>query len=146
MGLSCVGEAAAANFLRMYSSLRRRRRRQIGLELLNLVADEGPVLFVPGRDGHVVLLPVGDVGQVLQHLEAAAAGERVGHGVVVCGRGGSSELLQDVLLVETAAEAPVEEAAGVLPSQSLSDDTLGLHAAGAVVQIGELEGNLAVDG
>ena len=61
------------------------------------------------------------------------------------GRGSSGELLEDVLLVETAAKTPVEEPAGVLPSESLSNDTLGLHTASTVVQIGELNGDLTID-
>lgn len=69
------------------------------------------------------------------------------------GRGGDARVrsdgeqtLEDELFAETAAEAPVEEAAGVLPVEWGADDILGFHATGAVVEVGELESDLEVDG
>lgn len=46
--------------------------------------------------------------------------------------------LEDVLLVQAPAHAPVEEPPRLAPLQAVADDALGLHAARAVVQVREL--------
>lgn len=66
----------------------------------------------------------------------------------LAGDGGGSNgdhALEDELLAQTAADTPVEEASGVLPGQGLADGVLGHHAAGAVVEISELQSDLQVD-
>mmetsp|Transcript_115616 Transcript_115616/g.373587 ORF Transcript_115616/g.373587 Transcript_115616/m.373587 type:complete len:216 (-) Transcript_115616:2295-2942(-) len=51
-----------------------------------------------------------------------------------------------LMLQQAAANAPVEVRPGFAPLQAFADDSLGLHAAGAVVQVGELASDLCVDG
>ena len=48
---------------------------------------------------------------------------------------GGSHAAQDVLLVETSAKTPVEEASGVGPLKNIADNTLSLHAASTIVEI-----------
>jgi len=50
-----------------------------------------------------------------------------------------------VELGEAATEAPVEEGAGLHPGDGLADHADGSHAAGGVVEVGELDGDLRVD-
>lgn len=116
------------------------KRDGVRLHLLDALGDALPVLLVPDRDAHVVGAESRQLAPGLEGLEAggAAGGELA--------RRGGRHALEDVLLVEAAAQAPVEEAAGVGPDEGHADGVLGLHAAGAVVEVGVLQGDLEVDG
>ncbi|GJD05392.1 hypothetical protein ColKHC_14217 [Colletotrichum higginsianum] len=89
---------------------------------------------------------VDDARPALEELEVALAG--LGR-LDVRARGGRKDsrghAAEEILLVETTAKTPVEEAARVDPLELVANDTLGLHAAGAVVKVGELNGDLRVD-
>mmetsp|Transcript_106671 Transcript_106671/g.340410 ORF Transcript_106671/g.340410 Transcript_106671/m.340410 type:complete len:455 (-) Transcript_106671:5304-6668(-) len=59
-------------------------------------------------------------------------------------RVGLLQAADGVLLHHTAPDAPVEVGAGSAPMEALANDTLGLHASSAVVQVSELASDLRV--
>ena len=112
----------------------------IALHLLDALVNVLAVLLVPDGDVHVVGAEGGELRPGLEGLEAGGA-----RGGELAGRGGR-HALEDVLLVQSAAEAPVEEATSLGPDEGRADGVLGLHAACTVVQVGVLQANLQVDG
>ena len=51
----------------------------------------------------------------------------------------------ELILGDAPLDAPVHVRARALPLEFVPDDALGLHAAGAVVKVGELVRNLNVE-
>ncbi|PNY27761.1 Uncharacterized protein TCAP_02317 [Tolypocladium capitatum] len=128
--------------------LRQLSRELLRLHGLHLFANRLPFLLVPLGDLSVLLLPADDARPALEQVHVPGT-RVVGLGrALVPGRRqhAGRHAPEDVLLVETAPQAPVEEAARVAPLEHLPDGAFGLHASGAVVQVGELDGNLGVDG
>ncbi|CEI38582.1 unnamed protein product [Fusarium venenatum] len=58
---------------------------------------------------------------------------------------GGSHAAQDVLLVETAAKTPVEEASRAAPLENIANGALGLHTSSTIVKISELNSDLRVN-
>mmetsp|Transcript_18592 Transcript_18592/g.53407 ORF Transcript_18592/g.53407 Transcript_18592/m.53407 type:complete len:249 (-) Transcript_18592:302-1048(-) len=84
----------------------------------------------------LVILPIGRA-HTLDDVVGGIGGEGV-----VCGL----KLGDEVILGNAALDGVEEELTGSGPRNGLLDDSLGLHAASLVVQIGELCGSLKVDG
>mmetsp|Transcript_18949 Transcript_18949/g.55656 ORF Transcript_18949/g.55656 Transcript_18949/m.55656 type:complete len:508 (+) Transcript_18949:408-1931(+) len=107
--------------------------------LLARLGDGVGALLEESADGLVVLprdlVGLGELLELLVHLRAREL--PASHG---------GEELLHLLLADAALEAPVEVLPRVLPVHHLADDALGLHAAGAVVEVGELVGHLKVEG
>ena len=111
----------------------------IALHLLDALGDALAVLLVPDSDVHVVGAEGRELGPGLEGLEAGGA-----RGGQLAGRG-SRHALEDVLLVQSAAQTPVEEATSVGPDKLGANGVLGLHAASTVVEVGVLQADLLVD-
>ncbi|CAH0025223.1 unnamed protein product [Clonostachys rhizophaga] len=118
------------------------------LERLNLLSNLLPLRLVPLGYSLVVLLPVIDARPALQEVQVLGALLALLSSALVGDRsqGASGHLPEDELLVESSAQTPVEEAAGVDPLKLVTDDTLGLHASSTVVEVSVLGSNLGVDG
>ncbi|CAI6094390.1 unnamed protein product [Clonostachys chloroleuca] len=118
------------------------------LERLNLLSDLLPLRLVPLGYSLVVLLPVIDARPALQEVQVLGALLALLSSALVGDRsqGAGGHLPEDELLVESSAQTPVEEAAGVDPLKLVTDDTLGLHASSTVVKVSVLGSNLGVDG
>ncbi|CAG9956035.1 unnamed protein product [Clonostachys rosea f. rosea IK726] len=118
------------------------------LERFNLLPDLLPLRLVPLGHSLVVLLPVIDARPALQEVQVLGALLALLSSALVGDRsqGARGHLPEDELLVESSAQTPVEEAAGVDPLKLVTDDTLGLHASGTIMEISVLGSNLGVDG
>ena len=123
---------------------------RLSLESFDLVVDHVAVLFIP--DGNLAVSSVELLNaapgleklQVARALLSRASSESLAGGTA---RGSSGDdATEDILLVESSAHTPVEEAAGVLPLKDLTNDTLGLHATSAIVEISELQADLSING
>lgn len=113
-------------------------RHTLRLHRLDLGMDLLSVLLVPDRDVLVVGPEARERRPRFQRLEVLRPGDEF------LGAGGD-HAFEDVFFVQTSSQAPVEEAARGLPGQAHADRVFGLHAAGAVVEIGVLETDLHVD-
>ena len=106
----------------------------------------------------VTLIPLGNLAVVLVELNVQKARPVLENSEVLLSlrersdsrsRNTSSnaavQLLEEHLLGQSSSETPVEESSGVLPCQWHPDRALGFHTASAIVEIGELKGDLLVD-
>ncbi|CAH0047846.1 unnamed protein product, partial [Clonostachys solani] len=118
------------------------------LERLDLLSDLLPLRLVPLGYSLIVLLPVIDARPALQEVQVLGALLALLSSALVGDRsqGAGGHLPEDELLVESSAQTPVEEAAGVDPLKLLTNDTLGLHTSSTVVEVSVLGSNLGVDG